>query len=133
MARLPDQQKIQAEDFPSEKFMPKLLYPINRFFEEVIRALNKGLTLKENFNGDVITVTIDGTFPLDVRWTQTSPPVAAWIGRCREVSGDHTNFTDPLFLDWEMIQLGQFRINAIPGLTSSVSNKFYVTIIAIAG
>jgi hypothetical protein len=133
MARLPDQRKILPEDFPEQKWIPALLSPLNRFFEDVVRALNKGLTFKENIAGEILTVTIDGVFPLDVRWTNMSPPIAAWIGKCRETSGNHTNFTDPLFLDWELTASGQFRINNITGLTATMANKFSVTIIAITG
>lgn len=133
MARLPDQRKISPEEFPDQSFMPRLLGPINRFFEEVVRALNKGLTFKENISGELITVTIDGTYPLDVRWTNANPPVAAWIGKCRETSGNHTNFSAPLFLDWEIASNGSFRINNITGLTASMTSKFNVTIIAITG
>lgn len=133
MARLPKQGKILAEEFPEEKFMPKLLSPINDFFADVVSALNKSLTFKENIAGDVITATIDGVYPLDIRWTNKSRPIAAWIGSCREVTGTHTTFTTPLFLDWEMSSMGAFRINKVVGLTATSSVKFTITIVAITG
>ncbi len=133
MARLPETRKILPEDFPDQKFMPKLLQPINRFFESMVQALNKGITFRENIDGDLILVSIDGIYPIDIPWTRPSAPAAAWIGKCREASEAHTNFTDPLFLDWEYTASGKFRINNVTGLTASSTNKFNITIIAITG
>lgn len=114
--------------------MPELLSPINGFFEDVVGALNKGLTIKENFAGEVLTALIDGVYPLDIRLTSGHTPIAAWLGSCREISGTHTTFTTPLFLDWQMTSSGLFRINSIVGLSTATStNKFSATIITIAG
>lgn len=133
MAKLPPPIKIRNEDFPKLDWMPQLLAPINRFVDDVIRSLNKQLTVTDNMDGALLTVIVDGTYPLDVKWTGRSLPKAAWIGQCRETTGDHTNFTNPLFLDWGFTADGLFRINNITGLTASGTNKFTVTIVAIAG
>lgn len=134
MARLPRQNRILADDFKDEKFMPKLLAPINSFFEDVISALNKNLTFRENMAGDILTVTIDGVYPLDVKWSSKARPIAAWIGSCRETSGTHVTLTSPIFLDWEMATDGSFRINNVAGLTTATGeNKFEINIIAITG
>ena len=133
MARLPKQTRILIEDFPDQKFMEKLLPPINGFFEDVSGALNKSLTFKENMAGEVLVATIDGTYPLDLRWTNRNRPIAAWIGSCREVSGAHTTPSVAPYLDWEVALDGSFRINSIVGLTASSTAKFTVTIVAITG
>ncbi len=133
MARLPKRNKILAEDFPKQDFMPKLLEPINSFSEDMVLALNKGLTFQENMASETLTVTIDGVYPLDLKWTNKSRPIGAWIINCREVSGAHTTFTTALYLDWEMTASGSFRVNNIAGLTASSANKFTTTIIAIVG
>lgn len=135
MARLPRQNKILAEDFPDQKsWIPKLLLPLNGFFEDVISALNKNLTFKENMAGDILTATADGVYPIDLKWTNRAKPIAAWIGQCREISGTHTTITTALYLDWEMTPGGAFRINNIAGLSGeTTTNKFEVTIIAITG
>lgn len=134
MAQLPNQRKILPEDFPDQKaWIPQLLSPINRFFEDVVRALNKGLTIKDNFDGELITAIIDGVYPLDINWTRPNPPKAAFIGQCREITGNHTTFTDPLFLDWEYTAAGKFRINSVVGLTASSAIKFNATIIVFTG
>ncbi len=133
MSNIPKQGRILSSDFPDEKFMPKLLYPINSFIEDVKRALNKGLTFKDNMSGDVVTVLLDGVYPLDIKWNLKQYPVAAWIGQCREVSGNHTTITTALYLDWEMTTDGALRINNVAGLSPSVSNKFTAKIVTITG
>lgn len=134
MAQLPKQRKILVEDFPKQKdWLPKLLSPLNEFFEDVIRALNKGITFQENMAGSILTVNIDGVFPLDLKWSQTSRPVAAWIGQCKEIGKDHVVFTDPLFLDWEMKDSQTFRILGIPGLSASSTNRYKLTIMTVTG
>lgn len=131
MSKLPRQSKILPSDFPDQKWMPKFLAQLNGFMEDVTRALNKNLTLKENLAAEIMTVSIDGTFPLDVLWANKAYPTAAWIGQCREASGSHTTFTDPLYLDWEMSSRGLFRINNIAGLSASPSAVYSVTIMAV--
>lgn len=134
MARLPKVTRINPEDFSEQKFIPKLLEPINSFFSDILSALNKNLTFKENIAGDVITAVVDGNYPLDIQWTGKAKPIAAWIGQCREISGTHTTITTALYLDWEITSGGAFRINNIAGLTGETTdNKFSVTIVAIAG
>lgn len=129
-----DKRKIVVEEFPKQKeFMPKLAGILNALFSDISRILTKNITFKENIAGEVLTVTIDGVFPLDIKWPNKSLPMAAWIGRCYETSGKHANFGTPLFLDWEMKSNSEFRINNITGLTATNSNPFSVTIISIIG
>lgn len=133
MAKLPQQNKILPENFPEQKFMPQLLSPINSFISQVILALNKNLTFTENMAGQILAVTIDGTFPLNLQWTLPQKPVAIWIGNCRETSGTHSTVTTALYVDWEMNPKGQLQINNIAGLSASSANRFHVTLLAITG
>ncbi len=143
MARLPKQNRILSEDFPKQDFMPKLLEPINQFFQDVISSLNKNLTFKENIAGDVLTVTIDcnqldtgvyyPSYPIDLKWINKSRAMAAWIGQCREINGNQVLEGQSLYLNWDMSETGNFRIIEIPGLSTSTAKKFTITIIAITG
>ena len=132
--RVPSIKRILPERFPDQKWIPELLSPLNQFMEQVAQGINNGLRIGENFDGVVRTVVVDMTqtnpFPVKFQWTRTSPPSVAWIGRARQVSGTHTNFTSALFIDWEMADDGSFKINAIPGLPGL--KKFNVTVIALA-
>jgi hypothetical protein len=61
MARLPAIKRIRQEDFDPKysDLLPGLLYAINTFFESVVAALNKGLTFRDNFLGqvqDIVTI-----------------------------------------------------------------------------
>lgn len=114
--------------------MPELLSPLNQFMEQIAQGVNKGLTISANLDGVVQTIQVDMSladpFPVSFRWSRVNRPSVAWIGRAWEVSGTHTTFTDPLFLDWEMTADGSFRVNAIPGLPTGT--KYNITIIALA-
>ena len=135
MSQLPTQKRITPESFPDqEKWIPKLLEPLNRFMEDVNRALNNQLTVNENMDAVVRTVQLDGTYPVKFKWERKNRPKAAWIGQCREISENHVVFTTALYLDWEYTQDGMFQINDVAGLTGeSPTNKFNLTVVAIAG
>jgi len=135
MARLPTQKRITPENFPDqEDWIPQLLEPLNKFMEDVNRALNNQVTFSENLSAVVKTVPLDGVYPVKFRWDLKSRPTAAWIGQCREQSENHTTLTTSLYLDWEYTQDGQFQINNVAGLsTETPDNKFNLTVIAITG
>ncbi len=133
MASLSSIKRILSESFPELKWMPQLLAPLNQFIEEMNRALNNEITVSQNMDGVVKDVVIDGTFPVKFKWTRQSKPRVAWIGGCRELSGTHITFTDPIFLDWEFAGEGFFKINGVPGLTATPTNKFNLTIVALTG
>ena len=133
MAKLPTIKKILPEQFPDLKWMPEFSQHINRFMEEVSRALNNQLTFSENMSAVIKTVQLDGIFPVKFSWTLPSKPVAAWIGQCREVTGEHTVIMTALYLDWEFNNDGMFQINGVAGLTPIPTNKFNITIVAITG
>lgn len=132
MARLSSIKRILTESFPEVKWIGVLLAPINQFIEEVNRALNNELTIGENFDGMVKVVTADGTYPIKFLWTRKSRPLVAWIGYIREIDGEHTNLGGAVSLDWEYSG-GFFKVNALPGLSASSADKFFVTIVAMAG
>lgn len=133
MARLPKKPRLQPDDFPKVEWIDKLLGPLNGFIDDTIGALNKSLTFKENLAGEALPVIIEGTYPIDVRWTNKEKPTSAWIGKIRETSGPHTTLTTALFLDWEFSDSGAFRINNIAGLTIPPGTKFAATILVLVG
>lgn len=130
MPKLP-QTKIVLESLSNKKEMTELLDQLNPIIATIRQALNKNLTFRENLAAEILTVTIDGTYPFDVKWPNKNRPIAAWIGQCRETSGTHVAISTALYLDWEMITNDTFRINGIAGLSASATNKFYVTILTI--
>lgn len=135
MARLPTQKRITVEGFPDEvrKWIPKLLEPLNRFMEEINRALNRNLTLNENMAAQIRTVVVDGTFPQKFSWDLTAKPIAATIGQCRELDENHTTFASPLYLDWEYTADGMIQINDVVNLSASASSKYNLTMMIFTG
>ena len=133
MAELPEYRKFGSEAFSSPSSLSKLAGSLNRFFEGVIRALNKNLNIKENFDGEVITVLVDGSsFPLDIKWTRPTPPAVVWIGKVRETDVEHTTLTSAFSIDWEYSTKGFLRILSTPGI-SYTSKKYHITIVALTG
>jgi hypothetical protein len=132
--KLPQQRRILVEEFQQQKsWIAKLILPINKFFEDILRGLNKGITIFENMDGEVIEVETSGTYPIDIRWTRPAPPKICFLGRCTRVDGESETFTDPLYLDWEYTASGSFRIKGIPGLSASESDKYNLVLVCLIG
>ena len=61
MAKLPPLKRIHKEDLKEAPgWIPKLLIPLNSFFQNVWQALDHGLTLQDNFDVKVVDVTFVG-------------------------------------------------------------------------
>jgi len=134
MSKIPEMRRIVAEEFPEQRdWIGKLIAPVNLFMEQVQINLSRGLTFQDNISCRFIEHTDYGAYPVDIAWNLRSKPAGAWIVYARELSGNHVNFTNAPYLDWEFTSNGSFRINAIPNLSSSASNPFLVKIIAITG
>lgn len=105
---------------------------VDGFVTDVYSTLQNGLSIADNFDGKILTVITTGVYPILVAWPNRNKPVVAWIGQCREVEGNHTNITTAPYLDWEMSSDGRFKINNVAGLSASSSNRFQLTIVALA-
>lgn len=113
--------------------MARLASPINVFIEEVTRALNKRLTFKDNFDGEVKEFLDNGEYPVKLSWSRTQKPTAVWIGRIRRVDGAAVSLSTAITLDWYYNNSGDIEIENIVGLGSSGTDKYYVNIIAVTG
>ncbi len=135
MAKLPTIKRITEEVFPSDvkKWLPKLLAPLNQFMEQLTNALNKNLTVKENFSGDIIEATLDGDFPLNIAYSLKAPPKVAILGYCMETEGTHAVPAAGLYLDWDFASNGTFQINEVVGITPSATSKYKVNILIFTG
>lgn len=135
MAKLPTIKRITEEVFPSDvkKWLPKLLAPLNQFMEQLTNALNKNLTVRENFSGDIIEATLDGNFPLNIAYGLKAPPKIAILGSCVEAEGIHSIPLAALYLDWSFSSNGTFQINEVVGLTPSATSKYRINILIFTG
>jgi hypothetical protein len=133
VAKIPNLKRIITEDFKPEvqSWIGKLLQPLNTFMEAVSTALNKGLTIADNFDGQVTTITID-SLPAKFKWNSRRSPVGVFVVYAQEATGSHTTFTTAIFADWTYSD-GQITILNLTGLSVSSTNKFNVTFVAIAG
>ena len=121
MAKLPPISRIVKEDFPDEPWAEKLLWPVNRFFESVVSALNRNLTFTENLAGEIKQIsfttqaTVADTWPIKFLPSTPSRPTDVWVTSLRRTDGATT--TSATSIDWELASDGQVQINNIAGLT----------------
>ena len=124
--KLPSIKKLLLEEIDLKTvWLPNLLAPINVFFESVYNALNKGITVTDNMDGEIKTISLDGTFPYNLKWERKNPPKAAWI-----VFSD-TAPSGGMSLHWEFTSTGMFSIKSIQGLSPSSASKVTIRVIII--
>lgn len=135
MAKLPTTKRILIEKFPDkeQKWLGELLEPLNKFMEDMERALNNQLTIRENMDGEIKTVVLDGTFPVKFKPLRRNKPLAVLIGQCREVSENHVVLNSAISLDWEVSADGMIQVNDVVGLTVSPANKYNLTLVLLSG
>jgi hypothetical protein len=130
--KLPSIKKILTENFAEFEWAPRLLEPLNTFIEAIVQGLNNQLTIGENMDGVVQRVLIDGNYPVRFKWKPTMRPTVAWIGAIHALSGEYMGGA-AVSLAWGYDGEGNFIIKDVPGLSASVANKYYITIIALSG
>ena len=135
MSLLPPINRLILEDFPAEprKWLGKLIQPVNQFFESIYSALNKGLTIADNFAGEVKTVELDGTFPLKLTWSQKSKPVAVLVGDVYRSDGSAVSLTYGVFVKWSFNQSAQLQLDAVVGISPTSSAKYKVSLVCLTG
>lgn len=134
MARLPEYKRLVVEDYPKEErpWLGKLFVPVNRFMLSVYQALNRQLTINDNFLGEIkrnVLVSADA-FPVSTgggvkfRYalfekfgSATPQPLSVIIGRIQENISTPPTFTNAVTCDWDYSE-GTIRIKNITGLTS---------------
>jgi hypothetical protein len=130
MAKLPSLKRIQSEDFPGQaSWIGKLLYPLNVFMESISAALSNGLTVGENFDGQVKTVTVSEV-PVEWRWERKSKPLGLWTVSVVDKDGVAIPLCAPT---WEFTSAGTVKVTALSGITPTSSNYYTVTFVVITG
>jgi len=63
MANVPEQQNIQAADYPDDiqESIERLASPLNTFMSQANNALNQNLTFGQNFRGEVKSFSFSDT------------------------------------------------------------------------
>lgn len=134
MSKLPSIKQILPENFATLAWMPRLLAPLNQFFEETIRALNRQLTVNENMAGALLTVTLDGTYPLKITWPlPAARPVFVAVGAVSRTDGQAVTLTSAPAVQWSFNQAGQLQIDGVTGITPSPTARYVLTLLCLTG
>lgn len=123
MAKLPAINRITIEDFPDQqKWIGKLLNPLNAFLAGSVFALTRHLTFGDNFLGQeqYLDFIYNGPQILPVLFTVTmnAVPLALYVVSAVE------NVTKPVALvcAWSTNQAGQVQITDISKLSLGISS-----------
>ena len=107
MAKLTNVRRIIKEDFPTEvqKWLDKLLIPLNNAIEQFTFAMNKNLTITDNFDGALSTLENVETslFPLSFKnpLPRGKVPQLVIIAQISEDSASPVIFTTAPFVQWD--------------------------------
>ncbi len=131
MATKPTVKQILTESLPTTKefgwLIPSLISPLNLFMDQVSRALNRRLTVAENLDGDIKTVTLDGVFPVKIAWDRAKPK-SILVGGWTQTTGTTTAPTATVGVNWSYNQAGQIQIDAVYGITPATTLKYQLTL-----
>lgn len=128
MAKLPDKNRLLEEDFKDQiKWIGKLLYPLNNFMSQVYNALNKDLTFKDNFRGEIKEIEVTSAdLPLKISHNLKYRVTGIMVLRAYWSPTKNTGsrvYLDGLNIDFDE-DGGFLTINNIGGLPSD--GKYYV-------
>lgn len=139
MAKVPTLKRLSPEDFP--KIDRKFLDSLNQYIEASYTNLNAGLTIKENFNGQISTVTVEkgmtvsSSAPLKFSWTKADAPVAILIGKISKSDSVVTGATYAPQIEWYYDSTNkQVCIVKIYGITNpDTSYSYSLTLVGFTG
>lgn len=132
MALLPQLKRFLNEDFPdAPAWLSRLLSPLNLFMNSMYAALNNGLTLQDNFLGQINTMAVSGSSPTtQYLWKYQSNPVGVLIINTIDTSSSPAVITSAVTCDWSYSS-GVITINNITNLDSL--RTYSVTFLTIGG
>lgn len=125
--------RILQENFPNSPDIQRLAGILNQFMLETVKAFDKELTILDNLDADIKTLTIDGTFPLYISWTRSRKPTICFLGAIRRIDGTNFTLSNAVSVDWEYDFTGRIKLKGIPGLTSSATDKYEIKLVFLVG
>ena len=119
MAQLPKLSRFQTEDFGKDqrKWIGKLLQPLNSFMQSVVSALDKNLTVNQNLQGEIKSITVRGGTTTSFKYTPTQRPQVVMIGRIIDRTGSIISLPVSC-VDWSDDGAGNITVQALPNLIS---------------
>lgn len=138
MSNLPQTRRFLVEDFLEQKdWIDKLFTPLNTIFEGVYSILNRGITIKDNMIGDVVTIKLGAVptvaAPYQIKWSFSVPPKALFVGNIQRSTYDDFTLTNAVQVQWKYDSSAGLRITNIVGVTPSNATQYLVTLIILAG
>lgn len=135
MGALPPIRRLLVEDFSSQRsWITPLLVIFNSFTEAVVSVLNKGLTVRENTTGDILTLTLAGTLPVSVVWTKKLPPTCVLVGNVARTNGETVTITDAVGVTWSMSADGKsLQVDSVVGIAPTSSTRYFLTLLCFQG
>lgn len=128
--KTPSFKKLIIEKFPEQAgWVGGMITPINSFMDDIVNGLNKRLTIRENLNGDILSFTTSGQYPIKIKWDRPTKPTIGWIGGISRVNGATIDLTTAVTLIWSYNQEGQVQIDNLIGLDDSASKTYKITTI----
>lgn len=135
MASPPQLTRVTVEDFPKDvqKWIGKLVEPVNTFMEEVNAAFTRQININQNFAGRIltITVTVESSAFVEQKLSYPRKPKAILIGDIKDETNHAPALSGALTPLWEYTQAGQIKIKDIAGLTTD--GIYQITLLILEG
>jgi hypothetical protein len=137
VSKLPQIRRLVLEDFMEQKsWIARLFLPLNTFMESVVTALNKNLTITENFNGEVKVVTLTSVptaaNPLKVAYNLKAAPVSIHIGQVSRFDGAAFALTVAPAIQWIWTSSG-LEITNLLGIVPTSAVRYDLTLVILTG
>lgn len=133
MAKIPQLQRLLAENFPNQAWIEPLIRNLNQFMDEVISGLNKELTIEDNMAAMIKVVEVDGVYPLKLAWNLSRRPISTVVGNVELSDGTPLTLSTAVQVQWSYNQAGQFQIDNVVGITPTTGAKYKLTLEIKAG
>jgi hypothetical protein len=123
-------KRFILQDFPSDvqKWLEKLLQPLNSMTEQVISALQNNLTLKDNLKSKTYELTIqaDQSYPITLAYPLSERPTDVRVSYCMEDSGSPSVPSSAYCVWWIYDSSSGLKVTMV-GLDSSKRYKVNIT------
>lgn len=139
MSKLPQIRRLLVEDFLDQKeWIGNLFTPLNVFMDGVVSSLTKGISIKDNCAGDIMTITTTRVptvaVPIILGWDyRLGTPKSVHIGNVARVDGNTFALTATPGVQWNYSSKDGILITNIFGVVPSQVDKFYITYVIFAG
>lgn len=134
MATAPSFTKILREKFPSDlTWLGNLLTPLNSFMSDVSLALANRLTVGQNMDAELKTITCDGVYPITLAWGRTQKPGYGIIGKVEREDGSSVTLPAAITMVWSFNQAGEIEISDVIGLDDTAIKKYILKTIFLVG